>query len=214
MVDATGLGLGVRVFCGRCVEEAFGEVHGDAAGGDVDRVDPGEDEGDEDGFGAGGVGCEFGEFDSQERGGVFEARAAVGGGGEFYVDDGAGGGVGGGCVVEGAAEQVADEEGAGVEGREFGGGDEELLAGEGFGGGDAVAAGELEDDTAGVLAGGEEMLFDVPREGAGCRLRGVCGSEEDFAVGGEESGEIAEGIGEEFAATPLRAQQASDGKPT
>ena len=35
--------------------------------------------------GSGLVG-EFGEFDSQQRGGVFQAGAAVGGGGEFYVD--------------------------------------------------------------------------------------------------------------------------------
>jgi hypothetical protein len=188
----------------------MGEVHGDAAGGDVDGVDPGEDEGDEDGFGTGRL---VGEFDGEEGGGVFEAGASVGAGGEFQVGDDAGGGVGGGGVVEGAAEQVADEEGAGVEGRELVGGDEELLAGEEFGGADAVAAGELEDDAAGVLAGGQEVLFDVEGKRVG-RGRGcVGGREEDFAVGREEAGKIAEGVGEELAAAPLRAQQTSDGKP-
>jgi hypothetical protein len=57
------------------------------------------------------------------------------------------------------------------------------------------------------------MLFDVQGESVGCGRGGVCGREEDFAVGGEEVGEIAEGVGEEFAAAPLRAEQASDGKP-
>jgi hypothetical protein len=155
-----------------------------------------------------------GELDGEEGGGVFEAGAAVGGGGEFYVGDRARGGVGVGGVVEGAAEEIADEEGAGLEGREVGGGDEELLAGEEFGGVDAVAAREFEDDAAGVLAGGEEVLFNVEGEGVGCGLGGCGGREEDFAVRGEEVGEIAEGVGEEFAAAPLRAQQASDGKPT
>jgi hypothetical protein len=177
-------------------------VHGDAAGGDVDGVDPGQDQGDEDGFCAGGVG---GEFKGEQRGGIFQAGAAVGGGGEFYVDDRAGGSVGGGGVVERAAEQVADEEGAGLEGRELAGGDEELLTGEGFGGRDAIAAGELEYHAAGVLAGGEEVFFDVQGEDAGCRRRGVSGREEDFAVRREEAGKIAEGVGEELAATPLRA---------
>jgi hypothetical protein len=183
-------------------------VHGDAAGGDVDGVDPGQDERDEDGFGAGSL------LDGEEGGSVFETGAAVGAGSEFDVGYDAGGGVGRGRVVEGAAEEVADEEGAGLEGRKLVGGDEKLVAGEEFGGGDAVAAGEFEDDAAGVLAGGEEMLFDVQGEGTRGRGRGARGGEEDFAVGGEEVGEVTEGVGEEFAATPLRAQQASDRKPT
>jgi hypothetical protein len=182
----------VGIFCGRRVEEALGEVHGDAAGGYVDGVDPGEDEGDEDGFGTRGL---VGWLDRQERGGVFQAGAAVGGGGEFYVHYGAGGGGGTGGIVEGAAEQVAYEEGSGIEGRELVGGEEELLAGEEFGGRDGVAAGELEDDAAGVLAGGEEMLFDVEREVVGRRRGRVCGGEKDFAVGGEEAREVAKRIG-------------------
>jgi hypothetical protein len=36
------------------VEEAWGEVHEDAFGGEVDVVEVGADEGDEDGFGVGG----------------------------------------------------------------------------------------------------------------------------------------------------------------
>jgi hypothetical protein len=184
--------------------QTFGEVHGDAAVGEVDGVDPGLDEGDQDRFGVGGL------FYGQEGGGVFEAGAAVGGGGEFYVDDGADGD---GVVVDGAAEEVADEEGGGVEGGELAGGDEELLAGEGFGGGDAVAAGELEDDAAGVLAGGQPVLFDAEMYGGGCGLCSLRGGEDDVMAGVEETGEVAEGVGEELAATALRAQQASDGKP-
>jgi hypothetical protein len=49
----SGLGVGDGVF-GRA-QKAFGEVHGDTAVGDVDGVDPGQDERDEDGFGAGGL---------------------------------------------------------------------------------------------------------------------------------------------------------------
>ncbi len=166
MAHATGsrLGGGAGIF--RRSEEAVGEAHDHATVGDVDGVDPGKDEGDEDGFRTGRL---VGELDGEEGGGVLEAGAAVGGSGEFYVDDGAGGGSGGCGIVEGAAEQVADEERSGVEGRELVGGEEELLAGEEFGGTDTVAAGELEDDAAGVFAGGEEMLFDVDGEGAGCR---------------------------------------------
>jgi len=81
---------------GRDVEEAFGEAHGDAAARDVDGVDPGEDEGDEDRFCTGRL---VGELYGEEGRGVFEAGAAVGGGGEFYVGDGARGGGGGGSVV-------------------------------------------------------------------------------------------------------------------
>jgi hypothetical protein len=58
------------------------------------------------------------------------------------------------------------------------------------------------------------MLFDVQGKGVGGWSGGVRWREEDFAVGCEESGKIAEGFGEEFAAAPLRAQQASDGEPT
>jgi len=180
-------GRGGRFFGG--VEEAVGEVHGDAAGGDVDGVDPGQDEGDKDGLG-GGSAC--GEFDGEEGGGVLEAGAAVGGGGEFDVDDRtdgiAGGVVGGRHVVDGAAQQVADEEGAGIEGGELAAGDEELLAGEGFGGGDGVAAGELEDDAAGVLAGGEKVLFDAQGGGSGRGRRGVRGAEDDIVLVVEEAG--------------------------
>jgi hypothetical protein len=57
------------------------------------------------------------------------------------------------------------------------------------------------------------VLFDVQGEGVGGGCGGGCGREEDFAVRGEEVGEITEGVGEEFAAAPLWAQQASDGKP-
>jgi hypothetical protein len=196
------------------VQEAVGEVHGDAAGGDVDGVDPFEDEGDEDGLGGWSGG---GEFYGEEGSGVLEAGAAVGGGGELYVDDGAdgvtGGVVGGGDVVDGAAEEVADEEGSGVEGGEFAAGDEELLAGEGFGGRDAVAAGELEDDAAGVLAGGKPVLFDAKLGRTGRWRNCVRGGENDVVVGVEEAGKVAEGISEDLAATPLRAQQAGDRKP-
>jgi len=62
------------------------------------------------------------------------------------------------------------------------------MAGEEFSGVDAVAAGEFEDDAARVLAGGEEMLFDVDGEGVGVGCRGVGGREKEFAVGREEAG--------------------------
>ena len=198
----SGVGVGGGVF-GR-VLQAFGEVHGDAAVGYVDRVNPGQDERDEDGFGAGGL------LYGEERGCVFKAGAAVGGGGEFYVGDGADGC---GCVVDSAAYEVADEEGAGGECGELVGGDEELLAGEGFGGGDGVAAGELEDDAAGVFAGGEPVLLDVEARRVGRGGGGVGGREDDFVRGGEEIGEVAEGVGEEFAAAALGTEQARDGEP-
>ena len=185
-------------------------MHGDAAIGNVDGVDPGQDEGDEDGFGAGGL------FYGQERGGVFQAGAAIGCGGEFYVGDGADGdrsGIGSGCVVDGAAYQVSDEEGAGWECGELVGGDEELLTGEGFGGGDGVAAGELEDDAASVFAGGEPVLLDVEAQGVGRRGGGVGRREDDFARGGEEIREVAERVGEDLAAAALGTEQARDGEP-
>ncbi len=139
-------------------------MHDDAPGGKVDGGEPGANEGDEDGL---VVGCGE-ELDSEERSGVGEAGAAIGAGGELEVDDGADGEVG---VVEGAAEEVADEEGVGVEGWEGGGGDEELLAGDGLGGGDGVAAGELQDDTASVLTGGKEVGFEG--DGGGVWGRGI-----------------------------------------
>jgi hypothetical protein len=87
------------------------------------------------------------------------------------------------------------------------------LAGEGFGGGDGVAAGELEDDAASVFAGGEPVLLDLEVLGVGRRGNGVSGRKDDFARGGEETGEVAEGVGEEFAAAALGAEQACDGEP-
>jgi len=140
----------------------------------------------------------------------FEAGAAVGARGELDVDDGADGG---GGVEDGAADEVADEEGVGVEGGELVGGDEELLAGEGFGGGDAVAAGELEDDPAGVFAGGEKVLFDADGRGVGRRDGSVGGGEGELTARGEDVGEVAEGVSEKLAAAALRTQQASEWNP-
>ena len=186
-------------------------MHGDAARGDVDGFEPREHEGNEDGLGGfGGGRCGEGELDGEEGRGVFQPGSAIGAGGKFDIDDGADGDV---RVVVRATEEIAYEEGVGVERGELVGGDQELLAGQGLGVGDAVAAGELEDDAARVLAGGKPMLLDVDGRGAGLGRGCVRGHEEEVAVGGEDVGEVAEGFGEELTTATLRAQQTCEWEP-
>jgi hypothetical protein len=201
-------------------------VHDDAAGGDVDGVEPGLDEGNQgrfDFFGAfdsggkGGVVGGFvfavvggGELDAEEGSGVFEAGAAVGSGGELDVDDSAEADV---AVEEVAAEEVADEEGAFFEGGQRFGGEEEVVAGEALGVVDAVAALELEDDATSVLAGGEPVVFDVKRGRTGGWSGEARFGDGDGGAGGEDLGEVAEGFGEEFAFATLGPKEASDGDP-
>ena len=203
-------GGGGNAVCG--FQEAFGETHGEAAGGDVDGVEPGADEGYEDGFGGGFGRClgGGGELNGEERGGVFKAAAAVGAGGKFDVGDGADGES---VVEDGAADKVADEEGVGIEGGELVGGEEELLSGEVFGGGDGVAAGELEDDAASVFASGEPDFLNVERKGVRRGSVGGGGREEEVAMGGEDVGEVGEGVSEELAAAALGTEQTGDGDP-
>jgi hypothetical protein len=174
-------------------------------GGEVDGFEPGADEGDQDGVG-------FGlELDGEQRCGVGEA-ATVRSGREFDIDDGADGG---GAVEESAVEQIADVEGVGVKGRKGLCGDEELLAGEELGGRDGVGAGELEDDAAGVFAGGEPVLFDGEGgliAGIG-RIFGGCGSEPDALAGGENFRKVGKGFGEDFAAAALGTHEVGERDP-
>ena len=99
-----------------------------------------------------------GDGEDEERGGGVEAARAVGGGGEVDGGDGAEGLV---AVEDGAADEVGDVGGAGVEGRALGQRDEDLEAGERRGLLDAVDAGEAEDDAAGVAADGKPVGGDL-----------------------------------------------------
>ena len=120
-------------------------------GGGVERDEEGAGEGDEE-LVAGGGG------EDEERCGGVEAARAVGGGGEVDGGDRAEGLA---AVVDGAADEVGDVGGAGVEGRALGQRDEDFVAGERCGLLDAVDSGEAEDDAAGVTADGKPMRGDL-----------------------------------------------------
>jgi len=128
----------------------------------------------------------------------------------LQVDYGADGLV---AVEESAAEEIADEEGVGIERGHGSGGDEELLAGEELGVVDGAAAGKLEDDAAGVLAGGKEMLFEGEGLGGVAGLCGVFSGEPDLGAGSERFGKAGEGLGEELATTTLWTEQMGNGDP-
>ena len=164
----------------------------------------GEDEGDEDGFG------NAGEFEAEEWGGFGEAGFAVGSHGELDVDDRADGDI---SVEQSAADEVADVVGVWIEGGEIFCGDHDLLAGEEFGLGDGVAAGQFEDDAAGVFAEGEPMGFEGDRGSVGHHSsRFGEGDKASRAKLGVQF-EVGEEVGEEFALASLGTQEVGNGHP-
>jgi hypothetical protein len=187
-------------------------VHGDAFSGEVDDIDPGADEGDQNGLVVGAVGdCGFGgdEGDGEERGGVGHALT-VGSRGELDSGDDAYG-----CAVveQGTADEIADEVGVGIEWGKRGGRREELAAGEGFGFIDGVAVVELEHPATGVAAGGLPAGLDGTRADAFDGDGGAGSGEPKLAAGREELCLVGERLGEELAATALRPQEASHRHP-
>ena len=146
----------------------------------------------------------------EQGSGVLEAGAAVGRRGELDVDDAADALE---TVKEVALQQVADVEGVFGELREGNGANEELLAGERFGLQDGVASAELQDHAACILAGWEPVFFEVDggsiRSGRSCAGLG----EENLTTGGEDLGQVAEGLGEQLPAPSLGTDEGGDGDP-
>ena len=132
------------------------------------------------------------EVDGEERCGFAEADFAVGGGKELDVDDFTDGSF---AVEEGAADEVGDIEGVGVERGELRGRDHQLTAGEEFGFGDGVGGSELEDNAPGIFADGEKVGLDGSRGGTRCGGIGRSRDEGDLAAFGEWLG--TRGTGED-----------------
>jgi len=172
-------------------------------------VEPGADERNEGRLGIfGGVV----EVDGEERCGFAEADFAVGGGKELDVDDFTDGSF---AVEEGAADEVGDIEGVGVERGELRGRDHQLTAGEEFGFGDGVGGSELEDNAPGIFADGEKVGLDGSRGGTRCGGIGRSRDEGDLAAFGELGRGIQVGMefAEEFSATALGTQELGERDP-
>lgn len=134
------------------IGEAFGEGHFDETGVEIEAAE-----------------VAFGEGNEDLTGFALHDEERCGAGGAVDVADGADGdGGGGGDVDEGTANEVADVGLVWCEWDALGEGDGHAEADEGFGGGDGVDAGEVEDDAALMKPVMEKL------DGAGESLRGKC----------------------------------------
>lgn len=200
---------GIEVFAS--INEAPGESHVDPACGYIYGVQPGAHKRNQQWFRFGGVILrEARGIDGEEGSGIFEASPPIRTGGEFDSTYDADGGI---RVEDGAPDKVSYKEGIRVKHWKLMAGDQKMHSGEPLSVGDGVAPRELEDDTSGIVAGGEPVLLNLNARVAWSWALTAWRREKELTRGRKDFGKIGERLGQELTATTLRTKQVRHWNP-